>query len=199
MTRRGNEGLRLPEPALEEAVQRRLDEVESGLEKAVRSDAAFVTETAGHLLAAGGKRFRPMLVILSSHLGDPSDARLVPLAVAVELTHLATLYHDDVIDEADHRRGIDSVNARWGNTVAILAGDYLFARAADLAADLGTEVSKILARTIATLCEGQIQEVRAAGRLDESAQEYMAIIRNKTAALLAASCRLGGTLSDADP
>jgi heptaprenyl diphosphate synthase len=189
----------MPDPALEERIGIGLDQVESELEKAVLSDTPFVSEAASHLLAAGGKRFRPMLVLLAGHFGDPADPRLVHSGVALELTHLATLYHDDVIDEADHRRGIESVNARWGNTVAILSGDYLFARASELSAELGTEVSQLLARTIATLCDGQIREVQAAGRLDQSVGEYMEIIRRKTAALIATSCRMGAMMSDADP
>jgi heptaprenyl diphosphate synthase len=117
--------------------------------------------------------------------------------VAIELTHLATLYHDDVIDEAEFRRGRASANARWDNTVAILTGDYLFARASEISAELGTDVSKLLARTIATVCDGQIREVGMAGRLDQTEDSYMEAIDRKTAALIATSCRLGGMLSDA--
>jgi heptaprenyl diphosphate synthase len=117
--------------------------------------------------------------------------------VAIELTHLATLYHDDVIDEADHRRGQPSANSRWDNTVAILTGDYLFARASEISAELGTDVSRLLARTIATVCDGQIREVGRAGRIDQTEQSYMETIERKTAALIATSCRLGGMLSDA--
>ena len=197
MTRAHHHGLEIPDRGLEEAVGRRLDEVEEQLQKVVRSDTAFVSEAASYLLQAGGKRFRPMLVILSGHFGDPSDERITRGAVAVELTHLATLYHDDVIDEADLRRGIESVNHRWDNTIAILTGDYLFARASELAADLGTEISRELARTIAILCDGQIREIQAAGRVDGSVEDYMEIIRRKTAALIATSCRFGGVVSDA--
>ncbi|MDP8955894.1 MAG: polyprenyl synthetase family protein, partial [Actinomycetota bacterium] len=133
----------------------------------------------------------------SGHFGEPDDPRLVPGAVAIELTHLATLYHDDVIDEADERRGRPSVNARWDNTVAILAGDFLFARASEISADLGAEVTRLLARTIATVCDGEIREVEVSGRIDHSEDDYMEIIRRKTASLIATSCRLGGMLSDA--
>src|SRR5439155_21739582 len=102
-------------------------------EKTVRSDYYLLSEAAVYLLQAGGKRFRPMLVLLSGYFGDPADARLVPGAAAIELTHVATLYHDDVIDEADYRHGVASVNARWSHSVALVSGDYLFARAAEIA------------------------------------------------------------------
>jgi len=197
MSRRVIPGLEAPDPALERAVRARLDEVEASLEKAVRADSDLLAETSSYLLSAGGKRFRPMLVLLSGHFGDPTDPRLITGSVSVELVHLATLYHDDVIDEADSRRGIPSVNARWDNTVAILTGDYLFARASEISNELGPEVRGLLARAIATLCDGQIREVESAGRLDQSMQAYTEVIRRKTGALIAASCRLGGLLSDA--
>src|SRR5207253_7397023 len=186
-----------PDPVLEEELRTRLNDVEATLEKAARSDTDFVTEAASWLVAAGGKRFRPLLVLLSGYFGDATDPRLIQGATAIELTHLATLYHDDVIDEADHRRGRPSVNARWDNTVAILTGDFLFAKASEISSELGTDVSKLLARTIAILCDGQIREVDASGRPDQSEGAYMQIIRRKTAALIATSCRLGGMLADA--
>jgi heptaprenyl diphosphate synthase len=197
MSRRVIPGLEPPDPELERAIRARLDEVEAALEKAVRADSDLLGQAASHLLAAGGKRFRPMLVLLSGYFGDPTDPRLITGSVSVELVHLATLYHDDVIDEADSRRGIPSVNARWSNTVAILSGDYLFARASEISNELGPEVRGLLARAIATLCDGQIREVESAGRLDQSMETYTEVIRRKTGALIAASCRLGGLLSDA--
>jgi heptaprenyl diphosphate synthase len=197
MSRQLIPGLEAPDPALESAVRGRLDEVEAALEKAVRADSDLLAETSAYLLAAGGKRFRPMLVLLSGYFGDPADPRLIPGSVAIELVHLATLYHDDVIDEADARRGIPSVNSRWDNTVAILTGDYLFARASEISTELGTDVCALLARTIATLCDGQIREVEAAGRVEQTKAAYLEIIRRKTGALIATSCRLGGVLSDA--
>ena len=197
MARIGIRELEAPDPALEANLRARLDEVEAALDKVVRSDTGFVTEAASYLLSAGGKRFRPLLVLLSGHFGDPRDPRLIPGAVAIEITHVATLYHDDVIDEADHRRGIPSVNARWDNTVAILTGDFLFARASELSSDLGSDVTRLLARTIATVCEGQLREVDGAGRVDRGEDAYMEVIRRKTASLIATSCRLGGMLSDA--
>jgi heptaprenyl diphosphate synthase len=197
VTRALTRGLEAPDPVLEGDLRGRLNEVEATLEKSVRSDTDFVSEAAGYLIAAGGKRFRPLLVLLAGHFGDPTDPRLIQGATAIELTHLATLYHDDVIDEADTRRGRPAVNARWDNTVAILTGDYLFAKASEISADLGTEVTRLLARTIATVCDGQLREVEAAGRLEQSETAYMEIIRRKTASLIATSCRLGGMLSDA--
>lgn len=197
MSRRLIPGLEAPDPVLEREVRARLDEVEAALEKAVRADSDLLAQTSSYLLSAGGKRFRPMLVLVSGYFGDPTDPRLVPGSVAIELVHLATLYHDDVIDEADSRRGIPSVNARWDNTVAILTGDYLFARASEISTELGTDVCALLARTIAVLCDGQIREVEAAGRLDQTEGAYLEIIRRKTGALIATSCRLGGMLSDA--
>jgi heptaprenyl diphosphate synthase len=197
MTRAQTRGLEVPDPRLEEEVRYRLNDIEAMLEKVVRSDTDVVTETASYLVAAGGKRFRPMLVLLSGHFGDPSDPRLVQGATAIEVTHLATLYHDDVIDEAGTRRGRPSVNARWGNNVAILTGDFLFARASEISSELGTEVTRLLARTIATVCDGQIREVESWGRTDQGEDAYLEVIRRKTAALIATSCRLGGMLSDA--
>ena len=197
MSRQLVPGLEAPDAELERAVRGRLDEVEAALEKAVRADSDLLAETSSYLLAAGGKRFRPVLVLLSGYFGDSADPRLIPGSVAIELVHLATLYHDDVIDEADARRGIPSVNARWDNTVAILTGDYLFARASEISTELGTDVCALLARTIATLCDGQIREVEAAGRVEQTKAAYLEIIRRKTGALIATSCRLGGILSDA--
>jgi heptaprenyl diphosphate synthase len=199
MSRRLIPGLGSPDPTLEREIGVRLDEVESTLEKAVRADSEMLAETSRYLLDAGGKRFRPMLVLLSGYFGDPTDPRLVPGSVAIELVHQATLYHDDVIDEADARHGVPSANVRWDNTVAILTGDYLFARASEISTDLGTDICALLARTIATLCDGQIREVESAGRIEQTEQMHLEVIRRKTGALIATSCRLGGMLSDAPP
>ena len=149
------EGLFLADPVLDARVSARLVDVEVLLRESVVSDYPFVTSTARHLVDAGGKRFRPLLALLASEFGDPDAETVVPSAVVVELTHLATLYHDDVMDEARLRRGADSANARWDNTVAILTGDFLFARASDLLADLGPEAVRIQARTFERLCTGQ--------------------------------------------
>jgi heptaprenyl diphosphate synthase len=197
MTRAISKEMEVPDPILESEIRKRLEEVEDHLAGSVRTETPLVSEAGAYLLSAGGKRFRPMLVLLGGHFGDPADPRLIPLAVAVELTHLASLYHDDVIDEADSRRGIPSVNARWNNTVAILAGDFLFARASAIAAELGTDVSRLLAATIGRVCEGQIREVQAAGRPEIDEAEYMAVIERKTASLIATSCQVGGLLAGA--
>jgi heptaprenyl diphosphate synthase len=195
--RREIPGLEPPDATLEAEIGRRLARVEEALEKSVEAESDLLAATAKYLLQAGGKRFRPMLVLLSAYFGDPTDPRLVPGSVAIELVHLATLYHDDVIDEADARRGTPSVNARWDNTVAILTGDYLFARASGLSADLGPDVCRLLARTIAILCDGQIREVDGSGKVEQTEESYLEIIRRKTGVLIATSCRLGGMLSDA--
>jgi heptaprenyl diphosphate synthase len=184
-----------------------LDEVEQRLHAQVGSSHAFVDEAARYLMSAGGKRFRPMLVGLIAHLGDPGRDTVPDAGVVVELVHLATLYHDDVIDEAVARRGTPSANLRWDNTVAILTGDYLFARASELSADLGVEVTRIMAQTIATLCEGQIREVQGSTGalpaevppLEPTLEHYLRVISGKTASLIATSCRLGALLSGCEP
>ena len=193
-------GLESPDPVLESEVRTRLDRVEEALHKALaEADSQLLSVTANYLLAAGGKRFRPMLALLSGYFGDPADPRLIPASVSLELVHVATLYHDDVIDEAETRHGVPAANVRWDNTVAILTGDYLFARASEVGADLGPEVCRILAQTIAVLCDGQIREVDASRRLDQTEANYLEVIRRKTGALIAASCRLGAMMSDAPP
>src|SRR3954451_6336869 len=149
----GGAGVEFGDPALEAAGRGGLEATESLLRDSVKSDYPFVTETSQHLVAAGGKRFRPLVVLLAAQFGDPTAGGVVPAAVVVELTHLATLYHDDVMDEAALRRGADSANSRWGNTVAILTGDFLFARASDLVADLGPDAVRIQARTFSRLVE----------------------------------------------
>ena len=200
MSRRVLPGLEAPDELLEAEIRTRLDQVEDALEKSVRVESSgMLSETSSYLIAAGGKRFRAMLVLLAGHFGDPADPRLVPGSVSIELVHLATLYHDDVIDEADARRGAPSANMRWDNTVAILTGDYLFARASEISTDLGVEVCRLLARTIAVLCDGQIHEVDSSASVDQPIDNYLSIIRRKTAALIATSCRLGALLSDAEP
>jgi heptaprenyl diphosphate synthase len=204
--------LAIPGPVLEQLeahglpVAGVLDAVEDKLHAQVRSSHAFVDEAARYLISAGGKRFRPLLVALTGHLGDPTRPELVDAGVIVELVHLATLYHDDVIDEAAARRGAPSANARWDNTVAILTGDYLFARASDLSADLGVEVTRIMARTLAALCEGEIREAQASiavgtpgvPLIEATREHYLDVISGKTASLIETSCRYGALLSGVD-
>lgn len=173
-----------------------LARVEDALRAQVSSDLPMVRDAALHLIEAGGKRLRPMLTLLSARFADASDPRVVPCAAAIELTHLASLYHDDVIDETHLRRGVETANERYGNSVAVLTGDYLFARASSLAADLGSYVSRRLADTIAVLCEGQIMETSSAA--GATSAEYFEIIRRKTAALIATACHLGAWLAGAD-
>ncbi|HEX9696306.1 MAG TPA: polyprenyl synthetase family protein [Actinomycetota bacterium] len=188
-----------PLGGLELDIRGELEGVEAGLRAAVDSAQPLVRDAAGHVLAGGGKRFRPMLTLLCGRLGD-YDAHSKPVAacgVAIELTHLATLYHDDVMDEAAVRRSRPSANARFDNRVAILAGDWLFARASAIAADLGTYPSRILADTIADVCEGQIMESEHTGSPDQNVDRYLETIKRKTAALLATSCHLGAWLAGA--
>ena len=157
-----------------ERVWARLEAVEEGLRRATTSDDPFLTGIAQHLLAAGGKRYRPLLAQVAAELGPSAGDGPVAAGVAVELVHLGSLYHDDVIDEAASRRGARSVNANWSNTVAILAGDFLLARASETAAPLGVEAVALLARTYADLCEGQVRELQLAGDTEqgtESAQD----------------------------
>jgi heptaprenyl diphosphate synthase len=173
-----------------------LARVEQVLIEQASSRLEMVREAAGYLIAAGGKRLRPTLTLLAARFGNGEDARVVPCAAAIELTHLASLYHDDVIDETSVRRGVATANERYGNSVAVLTGDFLFARASSLAAELGAYVSRRLADTIAELCEGQIMETEAARA--GSSERYFEIIRRKTAALMATACHLGAWLAGAD-
>ncbi|MFT5563515.1 MAG: heptaprenyl diphosphate synthase [Myxococcota bacterium] len=205
--------LAVPQPVLDELeahglpIAETIAAVEERLRGQVASNHAFMQQAARYLMDAGGKRFRPMMVALSSHLGDTRGPEIAEAGVIVELVHLATLYHDDVIDEATARRGTPSANLRWDNTVSILTGDYLFARASALSADLGVEVTRIMAQTIAQLCEGQIQEVQGSfgalppdvPRLEATVDHYINVIGGKTASLIASSCRLGALLSGCTP
>jgi heptaprenyl diphosphate synthase len=177
-----------------------LDKVEVELRQSVITEDPFLTEVASHLIVAGGKRIRPGFTLASS-FGLDTEVRaaaheVIMGAVSVELVHLGSLYHDDVMDDATTRRTVDSVNARWGNLKAILAGDFLLARASEIAAALGTEVAGLLANTIARLCEGQVRELQDAYNVGRTESDYYASIAGKTAALLATSCRIGGLVAD---
>ncbi len=171
-----------------------LNAVEEGLRRAATTDDPDITAAALHLIAAGGKRVRPLISLATAcGLGavepDPNDP-VIRGAVAVELVHLASLYHDDVMDEALERRGVRSANARFGNLVAVVTGDFLLARAAGIAARLGQEVASLLADTLAAMCEGQILEVADAHRLGRTRERYLAAIRGKTASLMGAAARI---------
>src|SRR5205085_9801859 len=167
----------------------------------VRTGDPFLTDVASHLIGAGGKRIRPALALCAGYAAcadAPVPDDVVTGAVAVELVHLGSLYHDDVIDEASMRRGVESVNHRWSNIVAILAGDFLLARASELAASLGAEVAGLLAATIGELCRGQVLELQHLFDVERTDDRYFAAITGKTAALFATSCRIGGMVSDVD-
>jgi heptaprenyl diphosphate synthase len=191
--------MELTDAALASDVVDGLALVEDGLRAAARAKHDVLADASAHLMEAGGKRFRPTLVLLAAQFGNPRDPRIVPAAVAVELTHLATLYHDDVMDEAVVRRGSDSANSRWGNTVAILTGDYLFAKASAILADLGTEAIRIQAETFERLVTGQIAETVGCRPGDDPLEHYMRVVTEKTASLIATSGQFGAMFSGAPP
>ncbi|MCW2598757.1 MAG: geranylgeranyl pyrophosphate synthase [Frankiales bacterium] len=186
------------DPALQASVSEGLERVEARLREVVRSSHPMLTEAAAHLVEAGGKRVRPLLTLLSAQLGDADRHEVVDAAVVVELTHLATLYHDDVMDEAPVRRGAASANTRWTNTVAILTGDYLFARASDLTAGLGTEATHLQSRTFARLVEGQIAETAGPSAEADPVAHHLQVLADKTASLLSTSARLGAMMAGVD-
>ena len=189
-------------PVLDEALARRLTErmavVEAELATHVRSRTRFVTEAASHLMSAGGKRFRPLLVLLAAEAGEhPESDAVVTAACVVELTHLASLYHDDVMDEAELRRGADSANARWDNHVAILTGDFLFSKSSELTAELGADAVRIQAQTFSRLVEGQIQETMRPGPGEDPLEHYLDVVAGKTGSLIATSARYGAIFGGA--
>ncbi|MEE8331394.1 MAG: polyprenyl synthetase family protein [Acidimicrobiia bacterium] len=176
----------------------RLDHVERRLHEVTESDDGFLTKIARHGLDAGGKRYRPLLAQVGAELGPNPDPRAVEAGVAVELVHQGSLYHDDVIDEADARRGSPSINANWSNTVAILSGDFLLARASEVAAPLGQEAVTLIAKTYATLVEGQVLELQLSGDVNHGPAEYFSVIGGKSASLIRTSARLGALSADAE-
>jgi heptaprenyl diphosphate synthase len=197
----GPEELAVDLPALPDDLLR----VDAALRESVQTPDPFLAEVATHLIGAGGKRLRPTLTLVSAYASSTSTGtsgatlaatdEAVTGAVACELVHLGSLYHDDVIDEAETRRGVPSVNARWSNIVAILAGDFLLARASSLAASLGADVASLLAATIGELCRGQVLELQHLFDVDRSEEDYASAIEGKTAALFATACRIGGMVS----
>jgi len=166
--------------------------VELRLSEALTPDDPFLAQVANHLAKAGGKRLRPVLALASARAGGADvTADVIDGAVAVELVHQGSLYHDDVMDSADLRHGVESANRRWGNLVAILTGDFLLAKASEMAAALGSEIAALLASTIARMCEGQVRELSDAFNVARTESNYLLSIEGKTAALWSASCRTG--------
>ncbi|MDT4983816.1 MAG: hypothetical protein QOF95_1306, partial [Pseudonocardiales bacterium] len=192
-------GVEFADPALETSVRAGLDAIESALRVAVQAEDDFVAGAASYLVNAGGKRFRPLVSVLSAHFGDPTSPEIVPAAVVVELTHLATLYHDDVMDEAAVRRGARSANARWDNTVAILTGDFLFSRASNLLADLGPHAVRLQARTFERLVTGQIRETVGPREGTDPIEHYLAVLVDKTGSLIATAAEFGAYFAGAQP
>jgi heptaprenyl diphosphate synthase len=189
----------LSDPALAADLNAGLALVEDGLHEAARAQHDLLGETASYLIDAGGKRFRAALVLLGGQFGDSHDPRIVPAAVALELTHVATLYHDDVMDEADVRRGGQSANSRWTNSVAILTGDFLFAQASFILAELGPEAVKIQAETFHRLVIGQILETVGPKPGQDAVEHYMSVIDGKTASLIATAGLFGAMFAGASP
>ena len=191
--------LSLPDPTLDEAVRMRLGEVEVRLQDAVTQTDRLADDASRHLVLAGGKRVRPMLTLIAGHLGDASRPEILEAAVVVELTHLATLYHDDVMDSAPVRRGAPSVHAVWGNTVAILTGDLLFARASRVVAQLGVDAVRLQAATFERLCLGQLHETVGPGPDDDPVDHYLQVLADKTGSLISTSARFGAMFAGCAP
>ncbi len=182
---------------LEARLSARMDEVEKALHDHVESEAPFVTEAARHLMEAGGKRFRPLLCFLAAETADAASDDVLTAACVVELTHLASLYHDDVMDEAALRRGAESANARWDNHVAILTGDFLFSKSSELTASLGAEAVRIQAQTFTRLVEGQILETLGPRPEDDALGQDLRVVAGKTGSLIATSARYGAMFAGA--
>ncbi len=184
---------------LAEWVKGLLATVEDRLLVAAQARTDFVSEVARHITRAGGKRFRPMLVALAAGIGrdlgrEVSDEEVVRAALVVELTHVASLYHDDVMDSAELRRAAPSANALYGNSVAIMVGDFLFSRASSIVATLGTEYVAVQAETFARLVQGQIAELLGPQHLDP-VSHHLAVVADKTGSLIATSARFGGMVA----
>jgi heptaprenyl diphosphate synthase len=191
-------GLELADPMLAETVHKGLERVEQLLHSVVQSEFQFATQASLHLVDAGGKRFRALFTLLAAEFGDPSKDEVVVAAAVVELIHLATLYHDDVMDEATMRRGAVSANARWDNTIAILTGDFLFAHASRLVADLGDNATRIMAETFGELVTGQMRETIGPTAGEDPVRHYLTVVAEKTGSLIATAGCYGGMFSGAD-
>lgn len=177
------------------------DRVEAAMLNAVRTRDAYLTEIASHLIVAGGKRLRPVMTIAAAQVGasEPVSDNVILGGISCELVHLGSLYHDDVMDEGVTRRGVETVNAKWGNLQAILAGDFLLARASEIAAGLGNDIAGLLARTISQLCEGQIEELRFTYNVSRAIPSYLLSIEGKTASLYSTAARIGGLVAGHEP
>ncbi|OBG60404.1 geranylgeranyl pyrophosphate synthase [Mycobacterium sp. E3298] len=195
-------GIDFGDPAFAATVRDGVGRIERLMDTELRSADDVMTDSLTHLFKAGGKRFRPLFTVLSAQIGPNPDAHEVTIAGSViELVHLATLYHDDVMDEAEVRRGAPTANVRWGNNVAILAGDYLFATASRLVSRLGPEAVRLIAETFAQLVTGQMRETRGLTGPAEGAdpiEHYLKVVYEKTACLIAAAGRFGAMFSGAD-
>ena len=186
-------------PELADRLQRGLSAVDTLLRTVVDHEDPFIAQASGHLSEAGGKRFRPMLTLLAAELGSGINDDVVAAATGVELTHLASLYHDDVMDEADLRRGVVSANAKYGNSSAILIGDLLFGKASELVAGLGPEAVKIQAQTFVRLCSGQIRDDRPVPAGVDPIDYYLGVLADKTGVLIATAARYGAMFSGCSP
>ena len=192
-------GVDFGDPVFAGSVRDGVARIEEMIATELRSGDELMTEAVLHLFEAGGKRFRPLFTVLSAQIGPDPDAWQVTVGGAVlELVHLATLYHDDVMDEAQMRRGVPSANARWGNNIAILAGDYLFATASRLVSQLGPDAVRIIAETFALLVTGQMRETKGAGGADDAVTHYLKVVAEKTACLIAVAGQFGGTFAGAN-
>ena len=183
-------------PELEGLIAGGLADVEAMLTRRIEGKYLFANETSRHLVVAGGKRFRPLITILGSLVGSGINEKVVKAAAVCELTHLATLYHDDVMDEAPLRRGVESANSRWGNSVAILTGDYLFAKMSQILAELGPEAVKLQADTFERLVIGQILETQGPSANEDPLEHYLRVVADKTGSLIATSLRFGSMFAD---
>ena len=184
---------------LEAALIIDMKKVEDLMRPHIQGDYPLVVETSRHLVEAGGKRLRPLLTLISAQFGDPTNYDIIKAAVCCELTHLATLYHDDVMDDAVLRRGVISANKKWNNAVAILTGDYLFSKVSDMLADIGPEAVKLQAKTFERLVIGQIKETQGKSEGLSQIDHYMKVVADKTGSLIATSARFGALLSGASP
>ena len=176
-----------------------MKKVEDLMRSHIQGDYPLVVETSRHLVEAGGKRLRPLLTLISAQFGDPTNYDIIKAAVCCELTHLATLYHDDVMDDAVLRRGVISANKKWNNAVAILTGDYLFSKVSDMLADIGPEAVKLQAKTFERLVIGQIKETQGKSEGLSQIDHYMKVVADKTGSLIATRARFGALLSGASP